>query len=224
MRLRRDRTPPDLPRRRPDPPHRIRWIPTATEPPTTQPPTTEPPTTKPVADDAYSATITRTDHGIPHIVAADLGSVMFGQGYAFAQDRACTVLDQVVKVRSQRSAWFGPGENDANLTTDFAYLHLGLRDRAQTYWEDEAPDLGPRSRLGLGCRLQLLRHGTRTGRTARLVRWHRLGRRSRGDHRGRSAQLPQRPDAPGELRQLPSRASAGHSRPRTLQRAQSTQR
>jgi acyl-homoserine-lactone acylase len=91
--------------------------------------------------DTYRATITRTEHGIPHIVADDLGSVMFGQGYAFAEDRACTVLDQVLKVRSERSAWFGPGENDSNLTSDFAYLHLGLRGRAEAYWADDAPDL-----------------------------------------------------------------------------------
>lgn len=91
--------------------------------------------------EVYRATITRTEHGIPHIVADDLGSVMFGQGYAFAEDRACTVLDQVLKVRSERSLWFGPGEDDANLTTDFAYLHLGLRERAEAFWADEASDL-----------------------------------------------------------------------------------
>lgn len=91
--------------------------------------------------DVYRATITRTEHGIPHIVADDLGSVMFGQGYAFAEDRACTVLDQVLKVRSERSRWFGPGTDDENVTTDFAYLHLGLRDRAEAFWTDEASDL-----------------------------------------------------------------------------------
>ncbi len=91
-----------------------------------------------VDDARYRATIRRTTYGIPHIEAADLGSVMFGQGFAFAEDRACTLLDQVVKVRSERSKWFGPGEDDANLATDFAYLHLGLRERAIRYLEEGA--------------------------------------------------------------------------------------
>lgn len=89
--------------------------------------------------DTYRATIRRTSFGVPHIEGPDFGSVMFGQGYAFAEDRACTLLDQVVKVRSERSRWFGPGDDDANLATDFAYLHLGLRARAVDYLADEAP-------------------------------------------------------------------------------------
>jgi len=94
--------------------------------------------TVPVADATYRATIRRTQYGIPHIEAADFASVMFGQGYAFAEDRACTLLDQVVKVRSERSKWFGPGTDDANLTSDFAYLHLGVRQRAEDFWANTA--------------------------------------------------------------------------------------
>lgn len=86
----------------------------------------------------YEAVIRRTSYGIPHIEADDYAGVMFGQGYAFAEDRACTLLDQVVKVRSERSKWFGPGDDGANLTTDFAYLHLGLRERATRFFENEA--------------------------------------------------------------------------------------
>lgn len=110
---------------------------------TTDPGTTDPETVSSTAapGEVYRATITRTDHDVPHIVADDLGSVMFGQGYAFAEDRACTVLDQVLKTRSERSAWFGPGDDDEHLTTDFAYLHLRLRERAEAYWTDEASDL-----------------------------------------------------------------------------------
>ena len=43
------------------------------------------------ANPGYSANITRTTYGIPHIVADDWGSLGFGQGYAFAQDRARTL-------------------------------------------------------------------------------------------------------------------------------------
>ena len=85
----------------------------------------------------YSANITRTSFGIPHIVADDWGSLGFGQGYAFAQDRACTLIDQVIKVRGERSKWFGPGDSDANLNSDFAYHHLGLHDDADQRFGDQ---------------------------------------------------------------------------------------
>lgn len=95
----------------------------------------------PSSGDDYHATIRRTSHGIPHIVANDLGSLGFGQGYAFAQDHACVLQDQILKVRSERSRWFGPGEDDANLDTDFAYLHLGIYAAAEEDFADQAEDV-----------------------------------------------------------------------------------
>lgn len=86
---------------------------------------------------AYTARITRTSYGIPHIIADDWGGLGFGQGYAFAQDRACTLIDQVIKVRGERSKWFGPGTDDANLNSDFAYRQLGLHDDADTRFGDQ---------------------------------------------------------------------------------------
>ncbi len=88
------------------------------------------PAPPPSGKDGYAVTITRTEYGIPHIVADDWGSLGFGQGYAFAEDRACTLLDQVIKVRGERSKWFGPGDDNANLDSDFAYRHLHLEDDA----------------------------------------------------------------------------------------------
>jgi acyl-homoserine-lactone acylase len=78
----------------------------------------------------YVAEITRTEFGVPHIVADDWGSLGFGQGYAFAQDRACTLIDQVIKVRGERARWFGPGDDDVNVNSDLAYRHLALHDVA----------------------------------------------------------------------------------------------
>ncbi|HEY8376570.1 MAG TPA: penicillin acylase family protein, partial [Nannocystis sp.] len=51
----------------------------------------------------------------------------------------CTLADQIVKVRSERSLYFGPGNGGVHLNSDFAYLALDLRGRAQQMWE-EAPD------------------------------------------------------------------------------------
>ncbi|MEU7867573.1 penicillin acylase family protein [Dactylosporangium sp. NPDC049140] len=84
-----------------------------------------------VAAGGYAAVIKRTSYGVPHITAANLGSVAFGQAWAYAEDRFCDLADQVVKVRSERSRYFGPGEGDANLATDFAYASLGVVERAQ---------------------------------------------------------------------------------------------
>ena len=82
-------------------------------------------------------TIARDSFGVPHITAADWGSLSFGQGYAFAEDRACTLLDQIVKVRGERARWFGAGEDDANVNSDFAYRHLGIWEDAPQRWADQ---------------------------------------------------------------------------------------
>ncbi len=74
----------------------------------------------------YSATIRWTSYGIPHIQAKDLGSVFFGQGYAFAKDNICVLADQVVKVRSERAKYFGPGQGNINVDNDFANKALLL--------------------------------------------------------------------------------------------------
>jgi acyl-homoserine-lactone acylase len=56
----------------------------------------------------YKVTITRTEYGIPHIVARDFGSLGYGYGYAFAQDNLCTMAADYVTVDGARSRWFGP--------------------------------------------------------------------------------------------------------------------
>ncbi|GAA0897801.1 N-acyl homoserine lactone acylase QqaR [Virgisporangium ochraceum] len=79
----------------------------------------------------YSAVIRRTSYGVPHVLATSLGNVTFGQGYAFAQDRFCDLADQIVKVRGERSRWYGPGAGDMNLASDFGYKALGLVELAR---------------------------------------------------------------------------------------------
>ena len=63
---------------------------TSTEPNGTSPP-------------PYDVTIRRTSYGIPHISAADLGSLAYGVGYAAAQDYGCYLADQMVKIKSLRA-------------------------------------------------------------------------------------------------------------------------
>lgn len=74
----------------------------------------------------YSAVIRRTSYGIPHITGSSLANVMFGQGWAYAEDRFCDLDDQVIKVRSQRAKWFGPGAGGANIATDLGYREIDI--------------------------------------------------------------------------------------------------
>jgi len=87
---------------------------------------------------AYRATIRRTSYGVAHVQADDLGSALFGQAYAFAQDHVCTLADQIVKVRAERAKYFGRGDGDLHLTSDFTYRALEIEARAQRMW-DVAP-------------------------------------------------------------------------------------
>lgn len=90
----------------------------------------------------YQATIRYTDFGVPHITATDYGSLGYGVGYAQARDNLCTLSEQLVKLNSEKSRYFGPGDNQANLLTDVGYkaldypaqaaeLYDGLSDRSQ---------------------------------------------------------------------------------------------
>ena len=80
----------------------------------------------------YSAEIRRGSHGVPHITAKDMGSLGFGEGYAFAQDHLCSLADQVVKVRGERARFFGPGENNRHLNSDIAFRALGIYEQARS--------------------------------------------------------------------------------------------
>ena len=77
---------------------------------------------------SYEATIRRTSYGIPHITAKDLGSLGFGEGYAFAQDHFCSLADQIVRARGERAKYFGPGENNAHLESDVAMKALRVAE------------------------------------------------------------------------------------------------
>lgn len=73
----------------------------------------------------YSAEVRRTSFGVPHIKAANYGSLGYGVGHAFAQDNFCMIADEFVTVRGERSRYFGEagttpyGRN--NLVSDFYY-------------------------------------------------------------------------------------------------------
>lgn len=82
------------------------------------------------ADDDFEAEIRWTTHGVAHIRAGNWGGLGFGQGFACANDNLPTIADQIVKTRSERARFFGPGPLDAHVATDIGYLALGIAERA----------------------------------------------------------------------------------------------
>ncbi len=87
----------------------------------------------PPATGALRATIRRTSHGIPHILAADYPSLGYGYGYSLARDNICVIADSYVTVDGQRSRFFGPdgsytvggnGSTNNNLNSDFFYQRI----------------------------------------------------------------------------------------------------
>ncbi len=68
----------------------------------------------------HRATITRTRHGIPHIVADDYESLGFGHGFATAETSICNLADTVLTARGERSRYLGPKKRYSDQVTLFA--------------------------------------------------------------------------------------------------------
>ena len=115
---------------------------------------------------AFSATIRRTEGGIPHISAPNYVGLGYGYGYAFAQDNLCVMADDYVTVDAERSRFFGPngsypqrgnGVTANNLDSDFFFQQI-IDSHVIDELLAKAPPLGPeqevrnaRRRLRLRC-------------------------------------------------------------------------
>lgn len=88
----------------------------------------------------YRATVRWTGFDVPHVVAADLGSLGFGQGWAHARQHLCRLADQFVRVAAQRARYFGPGPGDANLDSDLLHLALDLDRRVEAQRPRQSAD------------------------------------------------------------------------------------
>ena len=83
----------------------------------------------------YKATIRRTKHGIPHVVARDYGSLGFGHGHATAETSICSLADTLLTARGQRSRYLGPNRryndqvtlNATNRQTDALFTDIRNR-------------------------------------------------------------------------------------------------
>lgn len=108
-----------------------------------------PPTPLKPSNGRYRVRVTRTKHGIPHIVAKDWESLGYGHGYATAETSGCNLLDTMITGRGERSRWFGPNRRyqdrvtlDAtNLETDLFFTDLRNRKVVEKLLAD--PVRGP---------------------------------------------------------------------------------
>ena len=82
----------------------------------------------------YDADVARTSYGIPHIRAADWGSLGYGYGYVFAEDNACVLARDVLAATGTQSRWFGAGANNANLYSDRVYRMVNSDARSEAAW------------------------------------------------------------------------------------------
>ena len=94
-----------------------------------------------IGNHRYEATIRRTTHGVAHILAATVPDVAFGHGYACASDHLPTIADQVLKVRSERARFFGRGEADCHVNSDFGYVALDVASWAQRMLETQSVEI-----------------------------------------------------------------------------------
>lgn len=94
------------------------------------------------ADGKFAADIRRTTNGIPHVKADNLASAAFGAGYAQTQDNVCLLAAAIVKARSERAKYFGPGPDDINIINDFSYKAQKILSGA----EEEYPNLSDETR------------------------------------------------------------------------------
>ncbi|MFT6292988.1 MAG: acyl-homoserine-lactone acylase, partial [Ilumatobacter sp.] len=89
----------------------------------------------------FEATIRRTTDGVPHISGRDRNDLAFGQGYVSGEDYGCTLLDQVLKVRGERSRFLGPGGSGENIESDFAWHSIDIDGVARADWETVSADV-----------------------------------------------------------------------------------
>ncbi|RLE26604.1 MAG: acylase [Actinobacteria bacterium] len=106
---------------------------------TTTTTTTIPPTT--LVPPKYEATIRRTTDGVPHIIADDLASVAYGQGWVSNEDHGCTLADQVLKIYSERAATLGPGGDGENIESDFAWKAIDIVGIATDDFENASDEV-----------------------------------------------------------------------------------
>ena len=79
----------------------------------------------------YQVDITRTQFGVPHIKAADYGSLGYGEAYASGQDQVCNMAVALITSKGEAAQYLGVGHENAYLYSDMVIgaLNMPLKGR-----------------------------------------------------------------------------------------------
>lgn len=98
----------------------------------------------------YDVTVRRTSFGVPHINAADYGSMGFGYGYVHAEDNLCVLLEDLITIRGERARYFGRsgdnylivanGANASPIDSDFFWKLLATDEAIANLKADIVPE------------------------------------------------------------------------------------
>lgn len=94
-----------------------------------------------LATPKYSATVTKTEFGIPHITADSWGSLGFGEAYTAAEDQVCNMALALVQSRGESAAVFGPGPKNRNASRDIVVKALAISEKAQRALAEQTPQI-----------------------------------------------------------------------------------
>ncbi len=94
----------------------------------------------PVLPEAEKVTISYTAHGVPHIQAGSYHALGYGVGYAQASENLCTLAEQLLKLKGEKSRYFGAGAGQKNLLSDLAYRALDYRAQARQLYHSVQAD------------------------------------------------------------------------------------
>lgn len=89
----------------------------------------------------YSAEITRTEFGIPHIVAEDWGSLGYGYGYAYAQDNFCVTMREIVMATGRSAELMGEAEGNVENDLLFRFLNGSREAFEEAFFGPQPPYL-----------------------------------------------------------------------------------
>lgn len=94
-----------------------------------------------IAIPKYTATVTKTEFGIPHITADSWGSLGFGEAYTAAEDQLCNMALALVQSRGESAAVFGPGPKNRNASRDIVVKALAISEKSARALSEQTPQI-----------------------------------------------------------------------------------
>lgn len=103
----------------------------------------------------YDVVVKRDSFGVPHLTAADYGSIGYGYGYVQAQDNLCVIAEDMITTEGRRARYFGRngsytihanGNTSNNVDSDFFWLHVATPERIQALADAASPEAAAATR------------------------------------------------------------------------------